>query len=956
MGTLKKIFKTGASRIWFTVTASVLAFFIVANILCLGVFSSFISIPLGGPRVITADGSEPLYEPETQNKSDALEKANELNVEINKEGYVLLKNQNALPLAKGSKISVFGKNSVNLVYGGSGSGGIDDISKAKTIYESLEAAGFLCNTSLKTFYENNSLSGPARNGNPKIENSGDVKLATAETPRDKYSAVRDSYAAYNDAALVVFSRIGGEGFDLPQTMAGVEGARNVDDHYLQLDANEADLLKEVCESNFKHVIVLINSSAPMELGFLDDSTHYAYQEKIDGCLWIGSPGMTGVMALGSVLSGETNPSGRLVDTYARDFKANPSWVNFGNNNYTLDGKTKLNSFVEYEEGIYVGYKYYETRGFTDGEEWYQKNVVYPFGYGLSYTTFAWEITNKSDLNGSQMTKDGKIKVCVQVTNVGEVAGKDVVEIYATPQYYENGIEKSQKVLVGFAKTPLLACGEECIVEIEIDPYYVASYDDTAVSGTAGYVLEHGEYVFHVSKNAHETVDAFTCNVSEDIRYTDGVVEGTKVVNRFEDADDELETVLSRTDWEGTWPNAPTDEERAKTKQWLDSYKDYTVNNPNVSSMTEMPKQAAVAPEKEDVEISLRDMIGKAYDDPDWDKLLNQITVSDMINMYDNGAFNTAAILYIGKAKTTDADGPVGFHNFLGDNTIYDTCSYASECVLGATWNKKLVFEMGQSIGEEGLWGNEKGDGTPYSGWYAPGVNIHRSPFGGRNFEYFSEDGFLTGELAAQEIQGAKSKGVYCYVKHFALNEQETNRNGYGLYTWATEQSIREIYLRPFEKAVKDGETTAIMSSFNRIGTKWTGGDYRLLTEVLRNEWGFHGTVICDFNTESYMNSRQMAYAGGDLNLSVTPYTWVDKSSAADVTILRQNCKNVLYMVANSNSMNSDVIGYKLPYWQIALITLDCVVAVGLAVWGVFSVRKALRNKDAVSCETNIKHT
>lgn len=952
MNNFKKIFKNIFSRIWFIVTASVFVLLIVANAVCFTALSGTFDIMFGGKRSVTADGTEPLYAPETSSKEEALEKANKLNVEINKEGIVLLKNQNALPLSKGSKISVFGKNSVNLVYGGSGSGGIDDISKAKTIYESLDEAGFKCNTALRDFYNDNSKSGAARNGNPKIENDGNVKLSTAETPRSKYSKVRGSYANFNDAALVVFSRIGGEGFDLPQTMTGAEGARNADDHYLQLDANETDLLKEVCEGGFKHIIVLINSSTPMELGFLDDPEHYAYNEKIDACLWIGSPGMTGIMALGSILNGETNPSGRLVDTYARDFKANPSWVNFGNYNYTLDGKAKLNSFVEYEEGIYVGYRYYETRGFTDGEEWYKKNVVYPFGYGLSYTTFDWEIMNKSELDGSAITKDEKIKVSVKVTNSGEAAGKDVVEIYATPQYYEGGIEKSHKVLAGFAKTPLLEKGAECTVDIEIDPYYIASYDYTAISGTAGYILEHGDYVFSVSKNAHEEVDTFTCGVAEDIRYTDGVTEGTKVTNRFDDADDELETVLSRTDWVGTWPKAPTEQEKAKTKKWLDSYKDFSINNPNVSSMTTMPMQAASAPAKEDIEITLRDMIGKDYDDPDWDKLLNQITVDDMINMYDNGAFNTAAIVYIGKAKTTDADGPVGFHNFMGDPTVYDTCSYASECVLGATWNKDLVYEMGQSIGEEGLWGNVKGDGMPYSGWYAPGVNIHRSPFGGRNFEYFSEDGFLTGELAASEIKGAMSKGVYCYVKHFALNDQETNRSGYGLYTWATEQSMREIYFRPFEKAVKDGKTTAIMSSFNRIGTIWTGGDYRLLTEVLRNEWGFRGTVICDFNLETYMNSKQMAYAGGDLNLTNFPISWTDKSNAADVTVLRQNCKNILYMVANSNAMNGDIIGYNLPYWQIALIIIDCVAVVGCAVWGIFAVRKALKKEDGVEFSEN----
>ncbi|NLC17242.1 MAG: beta-glucosidase, partial [Clostridiales bacterium] len=643
-----------------------------------------------------------------------------------------------------------------------------------------------------------------------------------------------------------------------------------------------------------------------------------------------------------------NPSGRIPDTYARDFKKAPTWFNFGNNlipngqDYlsVQDKKsTYIYSFVDYEEGIYVGYRYYETRGFTDVETWYNENVVFPFGYGLSYTTFSQEITNKQALQNTIITADKTIIVNVKVTNTGSVAGKDVVQLYVTPPYIEGGIEKSHVVLAGFAKTGIIQPGASETVTVEIDPYYFASYDynDKNQNGFKGYELESGKYIIRLCANAHEQIDSFEATVQEPgIKYETDPVTGYSVVNRFDDIDDELGSILSRTDWGGTFPATRTTQEReldALTNQKINSI---ATNNPFQTN--EFP----IIGEENDV--TLRDLVGKDYDDPLWDKLLNRLKVNDMINLFNNGAFQTAAIMEIGKPRTNDADGPAGFVNFMSDpsvGAVYGTSHYACEPIMAATWNVDLLFDFGEAIGNEALIGDERGDGTPYSGWYAPGINLHRSPFGGRAGEYFSEDSFLSGMLAAYEIQGAMSKGVYTQVKHFAVNEQETSRRG--ICTWLDEQTLREIYLRPFEMAVKIGKTRGMMSSFNRIGAKWTGGDYRLLTEVLRNEWGFRGMVICDFNTGSHMDSRQMAYAGGDLNLQTFNQEWKPKKSdPTDMTILRERVKNILYTVCNSNAMNSEVLGYKPPVWMVLMFIIDAVVVAGLGLWGFFAIRKAYK--------------
>jgi beta-glucosidase len=829
-------------------------------------------------------------------------------------------------------------------------------------------------------------------------NSGGVPgFKTGETPVSSYTTeVKNSYANYNDAALIVISRIGAEGADLPRTMStkvggdtAVDGARSADDHYLQLDQNETDLIQEVCSQNFKHVIIVLNCSSTMELGFLDDEGNYAYNSKIDGCLWIGYPGKSGIMALGTVLNGETNPSGRTVDTYVRDMKAGPTWNNFGNNRVEngdeyLQGKSGTGYYyVDYEEGIYVGYRYYETRNETQGsdayngtvnnttttswKDWYTSQVVYPFGYGLSYTTFKTEITNKSELNNVKMTKDGKITVKVRVTNTGSVAGKQVVELYGTAPYTEGEIEKSSKVLVGYEKTPILypaseANGKDKLnsydLEIEVDPYYMASYDynDLNKNNFKGYELEEGTYTFSVSENAHSVIDSFTAVVDSDIKYENDTTTGTKVENLFDDVSEGLTITLSRANWEGTWPQTRTDAERQMSDELMAAADSTADNRPESTSTSTKTTSALIAnaeettdtsDEEETASVTIRDLIGKDYDDPLWEDLLNEITFSEMLNLFNNGGFQTVEILSIGKPRTNDSDGPVGWVNFMDASTYQNTCSYASECVLGATWNKELLYDMGQSVGNEALVGC---DGVPYTCWYAPAVNIHRSPFGGRTFEYFSEDSYLSGMMASYEIQGAMSKGVNTQLKHFALNEQETNRSTNGVLTWATEQSMRELYFKPFEMAVKIGGSRGVMSSFNRIGTKWAGGDYRLLTTVLRQEWGFNGIVISDYNDGTpYMKAKQMAYAGGNLNLATRKdYWWRDakQTNDTDVEVLRENTKGILYAIANSNALNVDVLGYATPTWVIIMYVVDAAIVSALAAWGFVVIRKVFA-KDKV---------
>ena len=914
---------------------------------------------LGSQRPIYSDEVTSVYPTQkATNKAEAFANAQEVNLKLAEEGFVLLKNENAaLPMNKGARISVFSKNSVNLSYGGSGSGGFDT-SNNKDLYESLNDAGFITNPTLKRFYES-SQSGPVRTANSSdLDNGDNQKIATAETPQNKYTdAVKNSYADYSDAALVVITRIGGEGFDLPRYQGDSEGAVSPDSHYLELDQNEIDLLTAVTDGTFKRVVVVFNTPSSFEATFLKDSAYAAFEDKIDAAVWIGFTGSNGITALGEILNGDVNPSGRLVDTWAADFTKNPSFVNFGtgclpDTTDKYDGGMYYS--VDYEEGIYVGYRYYETRGETDGEDWYNANVVYPFGYGLSYTTFDWTV---GDASASEIELGTTITVPVTVKNTGSVAGKDVVQLYASAPYTLGGIEKAHKVLVGFAKTKLLQPGESETVTVSFDPYSAASYDyrDANSNGFSGYELEAGEYTLYVSRNAHESEKAIALNLAADVQIGTDPTTDSEVVNRYTDSENfldsdwQLDTMLSRADWEGTWPTPQTAQQHAGTDRLYEEIRSEEHNNPTDFDSEEYPWFG------EEPTLTLRDLLPSAeaegyepvvsYDDERWEELMMGCDEEEMIALINNGAYHTLAMESVGLPATIHGDGPSGFTCFMSKEQVNGTCQYVSEPVMASTWNINLMNELGEAIGEEGTIG-DKATGQPYSSIYAPGVNIHRSPFGGRCSEYFSEDPFISGMMGAAEVQGIQSRGVLPTVKHFVANEQETHRSIGGDLSWLSEQALREIYLKPFEYTVKLGETRGIMTSFNRIGTRWTGGDYRLLTEILRNEWGFNGLVICDFNTiPQYMIPRMMFYAGGSLDLATQQsamWTDCDTSDAGDAIVLMRAVKDVMYALVNSNAMNAEVIGYNPPIWQEYLHWINIGAFTLVGVWLVLAIVHTVR--------------
>jgi beta-glucosidase len=733
--------------------------------------------------------------------------------------------------------------------------------------------------------------------------------------------------------------------------------------------------------------------------FIAEYNNTANNKRIDAVLWIGGPGTNGIEALGEILNGNTNPSGKLNDLYSADFTKDPTYQNFGDNSQvTSDGKdgsafvqnetNTTNYMVSYEEGIYVGYRYYETRGYEEKKKnssstWYEDNVIFPFGYGLSYTNFTQQILSiEGDLN----SLDSKVTITVRTTNNTDVAGQDVIELYVSKPYYEGGIEKSYVELVDYAKSGVLQKGEYYDATFTIEAYDLASYDynDANANGNYGYELEKGTYTFIVSADSHVDGDAFyaskTVEAANDLWFKTDTTTGYTVENRysaddFTSSDYRLSDVdvngvtrkgMSRTDFEATFPTAPDADERnylkdSNNKSEEEYLNDREHNNTAVEAIA--AETSTTTTTESSTKLVLKDLLDKdghvSYDDERWTALLNELTFKEMLSLVNNGAFMTIAIESIGKNLTNDSDGPVGFVNFMNKSAYQGNTTFVCESVLGATWNKDLAYRMGKNVGENGLYGDENGNGLPYSGWYAPAVNLHRSPFAGRNFEYYSEDPVLSGKMAVNVINGARQKGVYTDLKHFALNDQETNRTG--ISTYCTEQALRELYLKPFEIAVKadddptqvatavaDGVTEyqgtmGIMSSFNRIGTRWTGGDYRLLTEILRNEWGFKGLVISDYKTSNdYMDAKQMLYAGNDLILASLPsLLWNDasESNAQDVAILRQSAKNILYVVANSNSVNVEISGYSMEWWMVMIICLDCAVPVGVGVWGFFAIKK-----------------
>ncbi|MBU4337451.1 MAG: glycoside hydrolase family 3 C-terminal domain-containing protein, partial [Actinobacteria bacterium] len=782
-----------------------------------------------------------------------------------------------------------------------------------------------------------------------------------------YEAQQASFADYSDAAIVYIGRPGGEGGDLTRDMTGWDDNAVEGQHQLELNQDEKDLIA-LAKASFDTVVVVVNASTTIEMGLLQDDPD------IDAIVLAGSPGATGFNALGGILAGEVNPSGRTTDLWAADFTADPTYVNFGGFQY--DGLevsypvsavesaasnatvTDEATFVNYAEGIYVGYRYYETaaaENFID----YDDAVVYPFGYGLSYTDFSHEIvgTEAGDV-------DGTIAVSVEVTNTGDVAGKDVVELYYTAPYTDGGIEKSEVVLGGFDKTDLLEPGASQTVTIELAVEDMASYD---YLGEQAYVLEAGDYQLSVRTDSHTVApgtEPITYTVDSDVVYSGENHRSTDeaaVTNQFDDVSSQFSTEaedgkilsMSRADFAGTFPTAPTGDQLVASETVEAGFAAWDDDVAADAFEGEMPTTGA------DSDLSLIDLRGLAKDDPKWDELLDSLTVDEMTDMLLNGAYQTTAIGSIGKPATVEPDGPAGFSSFI--NSSINGVAYPSEYLIAQTWDVDLGTAMGEMLGNEAL---QKG----INGWYAPAANLHRSPFAGRNFEYYSEDPFLSGSMLTAVANGAAEKGVYAMLKHFALNEQETNRVNNGVATFATEQAIRELYLKPFEMAVKnitmdvpyisdeDGTiatatvgATGVMSSFNRIGATWTGGSQALMTNVLRDEWGFQGFAITDFNLYAYMNPNQAISAGTDLTLTFQPSkSFSDTSSAKAVSDIREATGNVLFTVANSNAMDGlapgATVSYTPPTW--VYIQIGASAAIGLLVLlGAFLVtRRVLRHR------------
>jgi beta-glucosidase len=856
---------------------------------------------------------------------ESIKNASELCEQIAEEGFVLLKNDDFLPISKDTKLNTFGWSSTNPVYGGTGSGSLSGLYETVSLLKGLENAGLSYNADLVKFYTD------WRTARPNIGMMGqDWTIPELSMAEYEAAGVFDNAKAYSDTAMIVIARSGGEGADLPThldpsfestftddgsgSFFAAQGLRysefpedlDNDKHYLELTTREAEMVEKVT-SEFDNVIVVINASNAMELGWVNE------YPSIKAVILAPGPGQTGFNALGNILTGNVNPSGRTIDTFVADLTTAPYFNNIGEFQYTNLADVSPESygfpvtpnFVNYVEGIYVGYRWYETAA-AEGVIDYDKAVVYPFGYGLSYTTFTQEMGDLKESNG-------KISFDVKVTNTGSVAGKEVVEVYFNPPYTNGGIEKSTANLVAFAKTSLLDPGKSETVTISFAVEDMASFD---YLNKGAYVLEKGDYVISINSDSHNIIDSKTYTVDADVVYDSSNKRSTDVDTaeaRFAFAQGDI-TYLSRKDSFANYDEAtaaPTNfEMSAEAKAGFYNHSNYDPTQFNDSSDV-MPTTGKSS------NVKMSDVRGKSYDDPIWDTMLDQLTIDDMCNLIGTGGYQSVAVDSIGKTQQVDCDGPASINNnFTGKASI----GFPAGVVIAATWNVDLAKEFGRSIGK-------MADEMDVSGWYAPAMNIHRSAFAGRNFEYYSEDGFISGKMASNAILGAAESGVYAFMKHFAMNDQETHRTDM-LCTWSNEQAIREIYLRPFELSVKEGKCSAVMSAFNYVGNKYAGACTELQNEVLRGEWGFRGMVLTDyFGGYGYQDADILIRNGNDFCLTpqMTDQSRVtDTTSATSVIAMRQACKNILYTCANSRAYATDNAGGK-PGWVKTMYLIDAAI-------------------------------
>ena len=878
--------------------AMVLAVVVCVNMICFGPMSTLIGLATGNGTL----------------SDETNEEAAEVAEEIMEDGIVLLKNESLLPLNETKKLNIFGWESINPAYGGAGSGGINDLYDIVSLNQGLENAGFSINQELVDFYNNYGADNPEMS----IQKQS---WTLPEPPVDTYSdELIKSAKEYSDVAVVVLSRKAGEGHnDIPMDVRKAAYDNNSDEyddfpegeHYLQLSQTERDMVDMVC-SNFDNVIVVYNGANQFELGFADE------YPQIKSVVWCPGTGNVGFNALGKVFSGEVNPSGKTPDTFIYDMTTAPWWNNAEKTEYTnladmaVEGmnagtaQVYAPAFTNYVEGIYVGYKYYETAA-QEGAIDYDKTVQYPFGYGLSYTEFEQKM-------GELEEKDGQISVDVEVTNTGDVAGKDVVEVYYKPPYTNGGIEKSSANLIEFAKTDLLQPGESQTVTVTFSIEDMASYDE---NNAKAYVLEKGDYVISINSDSHTVLDQKTYTADKDVVYkgeNKRASDDTAATNVFEDAKGDV-TYLSRADHFANYEEATAAPASAELGEPYVS--EYHLNS-NFDKTTYLNDEDVMPTTGADNGLTLADMRDADYDDPRWEKLLDQLTVDEMANMIAMAGYQTAAMDSVGKVATLDFDGPAAINNnFTGVGSI----GFPIEVVIASTWNKELAQTWGECMGKIS---QEMGA----EGWYAPGMNTHRTAFGARNYEYFSEDGVLAGNMGANAVEGARKYGVYSYIKHFALYEG----NAKMVSVWSNEQAIREIYLKPFEVSVKQGGANAVMVSWSFLGDKWTGECSNLMNTVLRDEWGFRGMALTDFfrnNGHGFMNADAALANGVDAMLSTfngEENNVANPEHPTSVLQMRNACKNVMYTVVSSWAYDGEHEETGMENWKKAGIGIDIVVA------------------------------
>lgn len=946
-----------AIRPWkgLTFLSAVVAIIMIPMTVILTTFDNTVAAFVGGTfwELKNADENAVYFESDFSSVEEMNEYGLKLCETVEAEGAVLLLNENgALPLAEGASVSCFSNSSTNLVYGGTGSGNID-ASTADNLKTALEKSGFKVNETLWNFYAEGEGSAYAR---PK---GGMVSLASAsvtEVPWNVYTdEVKDSVATYGDAAIAVISRVGGEGADL-----SYQGT-----NYLALDENEKEMMSNVAamkaDGTVDKVIVLINSANPLQVDFLKDNAY-----DIDACLWIGDVGISGINAVTEILAGNVNPSGSLVDTYCYDNYSAPAMANFTPTTYKgyEEGIIPENAstYMIYQEGIYVGYKYYETR-YEDyvmgtgnaGDYAYHEDVAFPFGYGKSYTDFAY-----SDMAVNYNASTDQFEVSVKVTNTGDTySGKETVQVYSQSPYtaydVKNGVEKPSAALCGFAKTEILAPGEAQNITVFVDKRDLASYD---AYGAGTYILDDGDYYLTVATDAHNAVNntlaakGYTVENTQGRMDADGNAElaykwnnpsfdaetyavsanGTKIVNQLSDSDinlyegnDETVTYLTRNDWTATFPE--TIAELALTEEMIGDLQDIQYDPADYETV-EMPVMGAKNG------LKLYDMIGLDYDDASWDDLLDQLTFDEMVSLIGDAFHWTMPIKSIEAPGTRDENGPQGLTASLlaSDATQLDATAFTSEDVMAATFNVSLMSEIGKVIGNNCL-------EADIACLYGPGNNIHRTPYGGRNFEYYSEDGFLSGKMSAYEVAAIQDKGVHVVMKHFALNDSEQDRIGLGV--WLSEQAAREIYLKAFQAPVEEGNGNGVMIAYTRWGCIWSGANKGLVTGILREEWGQDGMNITDNVLTTYVNGVDGILAGVSIYDAMMPYVTnllpKYKNDPVIVAAMRESCHRNLYAIANSAGMNGVGADTTIKMTQPKIITIVKVLAVIFSILFVVSL-------------------